>query len=191
MATLKDSVQFLADGTKVTIRSAIPEDAAETLSTFRSIAEEGLYTLAEPDEIRATVADERAAIAEDQKRPGTLYLVAEADGEIVGTIRAESGSYRRTRHFADIDSMWVHPHWRGRGVAHLLITSLQNWAKQHPLLEKLGLFVFSTNTRAIRFYKKYNFVIEGRYSQDMKFGEGNYVDTIAMGKLIKPRKVTR
>ncbi|MBD1842632.1 GNAT family N-acetyltransferase [Cyanobacteria bacterium FACHB-63] len=41
------------------------------------------------------------------------------------------------------------------------------WAKGHPVLEKLGLFVFSTNTRAIRFYEKHGFIIEGRYSRDL------------------------
>lgn len=190
MAILEDSTQFLADGTKVIIRSAASKDATAKLSLFCSIVEEGLYTLTEPTELTTTVEDEQEAIDKDQEHPGNLCLVAEVDGEIVGTIRAESGSYRRTRHFADIDSMWVDANWRGRGLANLLITSLLNWAKQHPVLEKLGLFVFSTNTRAIKFYEKHGFVIEGKYSRDMKISENNYIDTIAMGQLIKPRNVT-
>ncbi|MBD1918265.1 MULTISPECIES: GNAT family N-acetyltransferase [Cyanophyceae] len=187
MAILEASTQVLADGTKVTIRSAIPEDAVATLSLFRSVVEEGFYTLAEPTELTTTVEDEQATIAEDQECPGNLCLVAEVESEIVGMIRAESGSYRRTRHFADIDSMWVETSWRGRGISNVLIISLLNWAKQHPTLEKLGLFVFSNNTRAIKFYKKHGFVTEGRYSRDMKLGENNYVATVAMGLLIKPR----
>ncbi|HEY9879716.1 MAG TPA: GNAT family N-acetyltransferase [Leptolyngbyaceae cyanobacterium] len=189
MAILEASTQFLADGTKVTIRSAVPEDAAATLNLFRSIVEEGLYTLAEPTELTTTVEDEQAAIARDQKCLGNLCLVAEVDSGIVGMIRAESGLYRRTRHFADIDSMWVDANWRGRGIANVLIIALLDWAKQHPTLEKLGLFVFSTNTRAIKFYEKHGFVIEGKYSRDMKLSENNYVDTVAMGQLIKLRNV--
>ncbi|HEY9763943.1 MAG TPA: GNAT family N-acetyltransferase [Trichocoleus sp.] len=189
MAILEASTQFLADGTKVTIRSAAPEDAAATLNLFRSIVEEGLYTLAELTELTTTVEDEQAVIAKDQECSGNLCLVAEVDSGIVGMIRAESGSYRRTLHFADIDSMWVDANWRGRGISNVLIISLLNWARQHPILEKLGLFVFSTNTRAIKFYEKHGFVIEGRYSRDMKLSENNYVDTVAMGQLIKPRDV--
>ena len=187
MTILETSIHFLADGTKVTIRSATPKDATGTLHLFRSIVEEGLYTLAEPAELTTTVEDEQEAISKDQEHPGNLCLVAEVNGEIVGMIRAESGAYRRTRHFADIDSMWVNAKWRGRGIANLLITTLLNWAKQHPVLEKLGLFVFSTNIRAVKFYEKHGFVVEGKYSRDMKFGENNYVDTVAMGQLIKPR----
>jgi RimJ/RimL family protein N-acetyltransferase len=189
MAILEASTRFLADGTKVIIRSAALKDATATLNLFRSIVEEGFYTLAEPTELTTTVEDEQAAIAKDQECPGNLCLVTEVDGEIVGMIRAESGSYRRTRHFADIDSMWVNASWRGRGISNLLMISLLKWAKQHSVLEKLGLFVFSTNTRAIKFYEKHGFVIEGKYSRDMKFSEGNYVDTVAMGQLIKLRDV--
>lgn len=105
MAILETSTQCLADGTKVTIRSAAPKDAVATLSLFRSIVEEGCYTLAEPTELATSVEDEQAAIVKDQEHPENLCLVAEVDGEIVGIVRAESGSYRRTRHFADIDSM--------------------------------------------------------------------------------------
>ncbi|MBD1842631.1 hypothetical protein H6F89_04240 [Cyanobacteria bacterium FACHB-63] len=83
------------------------KDATATLGLFRSIVEEGVYTLAEPEELTATVEDEREAIGKDQEHPGNLCLVAEVDGEVVGMIRVESGRYRRTQHFADIDSMWV------------------------------------------------------------------------------------
>ncbi|MEJ1935716.1 GNAT family N-acetyltransferase, partial [Nostoc sp. NIES-2111] len=138
MTILEASIHVLADGTKVTVRSATPKDATATLRLFRSIVEEGLYTLAEPAELTTTVEDEQEAISKDQEHPGNLCLVAEVNGEIVGMIRAESGAYRRTRHFADIDSMWVDARWRGRGIANLLITTLLNWAKQHPVLEKLG-----------------------------------------------------
>jgi len=189
MASLEASRQFLPDGTKVIIRSAVPKDATATLRLFRSIVEEGSYTLIKPAELTTTVEDEQQAIAQDQEYSGNLCLVAEIEGEIVGMIRAESGIYRRTRHFADVDSMWVDANWRGRGVAKLLITTLLNWAKQHPVLEKLGLFVLSTNIRAIKFYEKHGFVIEGQYPRDMKFDENRYVDTVAMGQLIKPRDV--
>ena len=44
MTILETSIHFLADGTKVTIRSAMPKDATGTLHLFRSIVEEGLHT---------------------------------------------------------------------------------------------------------------------------------------------------
>ncbi|MEM9119402.1 MAG: GNAT family N-acetyltransferase [Cyanobacteria bacterium P01_F01_bin.56] len=187
MATLNASTKWLADGTPVTLRSAAVTDAEATLALFRSIVEEGQYTLAEPAELTQTLAAEQAAIAADQDAPSDLCLVATVDEQVVGMVRATAGSYRRTQHFADIDSMWVAQSWRGRGVAHALMKTLITWAEQHEHLEKLGLFVFSSNRRAIRFYEKHGFIIEGRYARDMKLSDREYVDTIAMGQLIKPR----
>ncbi|MGD1862596.1 MAG: GNAT family N-acetyltransferase [Leptolyngbyaceae cyanobacterium] len=185
MAIREASTYWLADGIPVTIRSATVADAASTLALFRSVVEEGAYTLAEPVEFAQTLADEQAAIADDLDHPGQLCLVATVDGVVVGMVRATAGCYRRTQHFADIDSMWVAPPWRGRGIAQGLMDALIAWAEQHEHLEKLGLFVFSTNQRAIRFYEKQGFVIEGRYARDMKLSDREYVDTIAMGKLLK------
>jgi RimJ/RimL family protein N-acetyltransferase len=165
----------------------VPDDAPATLALFRLIVEEGRYTLSEPDEVTATEHDERRAIINDAADPGRLRLVLEAGGEVVGTVRVEAGRFRRTRHFGDLDSLWVHPQWRRRGVADLLLRAVIDWARHHPELEKLGLFVFSTNSAAIRLYEKHGFVIEGRYPRDMKLGEGEYVDTLAMGLLVKPR----
>jgi len=59
--------------------------------------------------------------------------------------------------------------------------------RQHPEIEKLGLYVFSTNTTALRLYKRHGFAVEGRYPRDIKFDEGQYVDTVAMGLLVEMR----
>jgi RimJ/RimL family protein N-acetyltransferase len=64
---------------------------------------------------------------------------------------------------------------------------LTSWARHHPGIEKLGLYVFSTNAAAISIYQRHGFVIEGRYPRDMKLEDGGYVDTVAMGLLVKPR----
>src|SRR5687768_10085453 len=187
MTSVEPVARELRDGTPVVLRAARPGDAASTLGLFRTVVEEGLYTLSEPDEVTATEADERRAIAADGAHPGRLRLVAEVEGQVAGTIRAEAGRFRRTRHFAEIDSFWVHPRWRRCGIGDLLLGALIRWAEGHPELEKLGLFVFSTNAAAISLYEKHGFVVEGRYPRDMKLGEGEYVDTVAMGRMVKGR----
>lgn len=80
---------------------------------------------------------------------------------MVGTVRAEAEPYRRTRHFADVQALWVHASRRRRGVAGRLLAALIAWARAHPEIEKLGLYVFSTNEAAIRLYQEHGFVIEG------------------------------
>jgi ribosomal protein S18 acetylase RimI-like enzyme len=185
MAEVEPERYTLSDGTLVTIRTATADHAPGTLALFRSVVDEGRHTVAEPSEVTTTEAEEREYIEADRENPGTLCLVATVDGTVVGMVRAQAEPYRRTRHFADVDSMLVHAPWRRRGVANLLLDALISWARQHPEIEKLGLYVFSTNTAALRLYKRYGFTIEGRYPRDIKFDDGEYADTVAMGLLVK------
>lgn len=149
--------------------------------------EEGSYTVREPSEFDLTEAEEREQIEEDRGAPGSLCLVATIDDTVVGMVRASAEPYRRTRHFAEVDSLWVDAGHRGRGVAGCLLSALISWARDHPEIEKLGLFVFSTNGVAIRLYRRHGFTVEGRYPRDIKFGDGGYADTVAMGMPVKER----
>lgn len=127
---------------------------------------ENRYTVRTPPEVETTENDERAFIEKDRGSPGPL---------------------RRTRHFADVDSLWVRGPFRRRGVAGRLLAALVSWAREHPEIEKLGLFVFSTNGAAIRLYERHGFAVEGRYPRDVKFEDGSYADTVAIGVLVKDR----
>ena len=113
------------------IRTATTHDAPATLALFRSVVEEGRYTVQEPSEVTITEDEEREYIEADRKAPGHLCLVATVGGVVVGMLRAQAESYRRTRHFADIDSMWVHASWRRRGLARHLLAELIAWAQGH------------------------------------------------------------
>ena len=180
----------MRDGGTLTVRTATADDAPATLALLRSVVEEGSYTLREAAELTTTEDEERDHIEEARAAPGTLCLVAaEEDGTVVGTVRASAGTYRRTRHFADIGSLWVDAIRRRQGVARGLLSALVSWARDHPEIEKLGLFVFSTNEAAIRLYARHGFLVEGRYPPDIKFGEGSYADTVAMGLMVKERRV--
>ena len=178
----------LPDGGSLTVRTATADDAPATLALFRSVVDEGLYTVRETSEVDVTEDEERGYIEEDRVAPGNLCLVAtEGDGAVVGMLRASAGTYRRTGHFADIGSLWVAASRRRRGVAGGLLSTLVSWARDHAEIEKLGLFVFSTNEAAIRLYRRHGFLVEGRYPRDIKFGDGSYAGTVAMGLMVKER----
>ena len=175
-------------GGPLTIRTATADDAPATLALYRSIVDEGAYTVREPSEFDLTEERERGYIEEDRGAPGSLCLVAtDADGAVVGMVRASAGTHRRTRHFADVESLWVDASWRRRGVAKALLSALVSWARDHPRIEKLGLFVFSTNRAAIQPYGRHGFTVEGGYPRDIKFGDGSHADTIAMGLMVEER----
>ena len=98
MATIERRQLALKTGGTLTVRTAVPGDGAPARAVLAAAVAEGEYTLAEPGE-RATTAEEEAYAIEDQaRRPGDLYLVAEAAGRVVGWLAFEAGRLRRTRH---------------------------------------------------------------------------------------------
>jgi ribosomal protein S18 acetylase RimI-like enzyme len=180
-----DALSFrLKDGRDGVLRSARPADAATTLELYRAVVNEGAYTLFEPDELKRDQEQEEHNIRNEQTAPNRLRLVAEIDGEVVGMARVSGGELARTAHFGEVDSVWVQQDCRGQGIGRSLMQTLETWARQDGKLEKLGLYVFSTNERAVSLYTSLGYVIEGRCPKDIKFGENQYADTLVMGKLL-------
>ena len=59
------------------------------------------------------------------------------------------------------------------------------WAEANPLIEKVGMSVFSTNADAIRLYRRLGFIEEGRRAKQIKLWPGQFVDKILMGRFVK------
>jgi RimJ/RimL family protein N-acetyltransferase len=173
----------LRNNAVVIVRNPSPQDAHSFVQIMRDVASEGQYTMAEPDEVSWTDNSKREDIREHLEEPGDLALVAEVSGKVVGFIEFENGRRRRTIH-SGMFSIFIERGYREIGVGSALITSLLDWAAQHPFIEKVTLAVFETNKRAIAVYEKLGFQIEGRCPRDMKFGT-EYVDSILMYKFVK------
>lgn len=184
MAEFKDVPFYLKDGREGSIRAAQPADAASTLALYHSVIEEGEYTLIGPGELKRDQDQEERNIGAELASTNKLRLVAELDGEVIGMARVSGGELARIAHFGEIDSVWVRSDLRGQGVGRSLMGELEKWARTDDHLEKLGLYVFSTNDRAVGLYTRLGFEIEGRCPKDIKFGEGRYADTLVMGKLL-------
>lgn len=136
------------------------------------------------EELQRTEEEERKAIADEIKRPGCLQVVADVDGLIVGMARVKAGGLKRTAHFGDVDSVWVHSEWRRQRIGNALVDTIVRWAEGNKGIEKLGLFVFSMSEAAIALYQQNGFTIEGRAPRDIKFAEDDYADTVIMGRMV-------
>ncbi len=168
-----------------TIRCAQPDDAANLLAYVRSVAHETGFFIIQPDEFPATEEQERQWIQEHLDNPGKLVLAAEVGGAIVGCLSFDGGNYRRTAHTGTF-GISIRQDWRGRGIGTAMLEILLDWAAANPLIEKVELGVFSTNTRAIGLYRRLGFVEEGRRAKEIKIEPGRYVDEVLMGRFIKP-----
>jgi RimJ/RimL family protein N-acetyltransferase len=166
------------------IRCAAPDDAAALLVHAKDILSEGMFGVTRPDEFNLTVEEESDWIRAHLNAPGDLVLVAEAEGAIGGLLFFESGPRLRQAHRGTLH-MSVERAWRGQGVGEALLNTLMEWAKQNPVIEKVGLAVLSTNTRAIGLYKKAGFIEEGRRPREIKIGPNEYVDEVLMFRFVK------
>ncbi len=184
MTTVEPITSQLSSGETVTVRSAVPSDAQQRIALYRSIVEEGRLTLATPDSFSRSESDEREAIERMTGRDGSLCLVTVVGNELIGTLEASTGDNAVDAHFCDIKDVWVRKDWRRRGIGSLLMSRLIEWADTTPQIEKLALFVMSTSEPARRMYEKHGFEVEGRGVRDMKFGPGDYADTIFMGRFV-------
>ena len=135
----------------------------------------------------AAVAEERDGIATEppvdvEARARSFDLsgtfVAEAEGEIVGTLHVEASRFG----FGELGMAVARP-WRGRGVGTALMEAALAWARDQGL-HKLSLSVFPHNAAAIALYRRFGFVEEGRRIKQFRRTSGELWDSIEMGLLL-------
>jgi GNAT superfamily N-acetyltransferase len=99
------------------------------------------------------------ALVEIEATPGCELLVAEVGGEVVGVCQLIV-----FRHFqsmggrcAEIESMHVHPEWRGKGIGGLLLERAVSQATSHGCY-RVQLTSNKKRDEAHRFYQRHGFV---------------------------------
>jgi len=103
-----------------------------------------------------------------------IIFFAEHAGNLTGMTGIRQRESPKTKHSADIFSVYVQPEWRGLHIAEALIDSCMQWAKARDVnILKLG--VMATNISAVRCYERCGFKIYGTEPRDV-FYEGKYYD---------------
>jgi len=171
-------------GREVVIRAARSEDAEKVLTYNRNIMKTETYMLTTAEEFNLTAEDERLWIEKVQKVPDNLVILAEHLGEVVGFSDFQCGLRKRNAHTGSF-SISVRSDFRGCGVGKALIQALLNWADGRQQIEKIGLSVFASNKPAIGLYRRMGFIEESLLKKQIKLENGDYVDLIGMGLLIK------
>lgn len=163
----------------LTIRVAIPDDAAAIVDYMHSAVVESDNLLMGKGEFTLTVDEEREFLAKKQTETGSLYLVAELNGDIVGQLSFSSGHKPRTRHTGEFGMSVAQAHW-GKGIGRALLNGLIDWANKHEHITKLKLTVRTDNIAAIKLYISCGFEFEGRLCREVCI-DGEYADLYAMG----------
>ncbi|MGG1559613.1 GNAT family N-acetyltransferase [Geobacillus thermoleovorans] len=173
-----------ASGQPIVIRTAWPEDAERVVAFVKEVAAEAPYLLTTEAEMAVTSERQKQWLQQIMDDPGKLAIVAEHDGEIIGSLDFHNGHKLRTRH-QGFFGMSVKNGFRGQGIGAALLAALLDWAKENPLIEKVCLEVVADNTNAIRLYQKFGFVEEGVKKKAAKIDDGTYWDLILMARFVK------
>ena len=164
------------------LRCPTKNDAAELSELRVKIDGETENLDRESGEGILTPEDFENLIYEDSIAERTLFLVAEVDGKIVGFTRCAGNKLSRFRHKAEFGICVAKEYW-GHGIGKVLLENVLMWADTVGI-EKISLTVVETNTKAIQLYRKYGFIEEGLLRKDRIHKDGNYYNTVIMGRLL-------
>ena len=162
------------------IRLARPDrDAAEMVALHRAVLGEGRYFITRPFEFSDT-ADRRAAFLQHiAEQDNAVCYVARLDGVLAGMVSIRGGRLTRMRHVGKLE-IFVDRRFRGQGVGRELMAEAMTWARESPLIQKVGLSVFADNTRAVLMYKGLGFEIEGHRKGEYREVDGTLRDDLLM-----------
>jgi GNAT superfamily N-acetyltransferase len=138
----------MSEGTAFSLREGRPDDA-ETIAAYNSaMAEETEGKALDPDLIGPGVRH----LLEDAAKG--RYWVAECDGQVIGQLMVTyEWSDWRNGTIWWIQSVYVRPDWRRKGVFSALYRHVESLASNTPQVIGLRLYVEENNKRAQRTYK--------------------------------------
>ena len=165
------------------IREARPEDAQGMVAYMQLLSDEPNNNIGfEAGEFAVTVDEERRTLESVAATDNSIFIVADAGGQIVGIANCAGGRRRGNRHSGMI-GISLHPNYRDRGLGTRMMRYIITWARETGIITRLELEVFTNNARAIHLYEKLGFVLEG-IRRNAFIKEGKYRDNMMMALLL-------
>lgn len=177
---LANPQEFYINGLNYTIRSAIEKDAKQLSEVRVQIDGETENMDRERGEAFIDPAGFEQIIKNDTEQPRNLFLVAAVQDRIVGFSRCEGVYLKRFSHKVEFGVCVLQEFW-GYGIGKNLLKESITWADANGI-KKMTLNVLETNDKAVELYKKLGFEIEGLLKNDKMLSDGNYYNTIVMGR---------
>ncbi|GAB2581893.1 GNAT family N-acetyltransferase [Streptomyces capparidis] len=131
-----------------------------------------------------SVRDRPAPDAPFFAAPPGDYLVAEADGRLIGYLRLGHPTPRpNNAHIVQIQGLVVDSAVRGRGVGRALLAAAYDEARRRGA-RRVTLRVLGHNARARRLYEQAGYAVEGVAPEEFLL-DGVYVDDVLMGRWVR------
>jgi GNAT superfamily N-acetyltransferase len=163
----------LRNGESAMLRPAAPSDAEGLIEIQRQVI---LENVANVDDHVDTSDECRSRV--NSLPPSDVWLVAERDGQILGSIRLLAPGASFLKHIRNL-YIDVHREWRGAGIGAALIKAAVEWARDHGV-EMIALSVLDSNPRARALYERVGFNVTGHTPGLVKRRDGTRSDDTQM-----------
>lgn len=146
----------LKNGDTIAIRKTKSSDAKQLLKYIDSISGESDFLTFGPGEFIMSVEQEENFLDYASNQNNALNIVAEIDGNIIGSLQFSAGTRPRTAHAGEFSVSVLKKYW-GNGIGTELVKYLIEWCKQTKIIRKINIIVRNDNFSAIHIYKKLGF----------------------------------
>ena len=172
----------LNDGSILSIRPALPTDAASIMEHLVLVGDESPFLSFSSDEVNWSVEREKEIIDEHNSTDNQLLIVGLINQQIVAVSNVHSTYKRRGRHMGELGISIAKAHW-SKGIATAIMNYILRWAQQNEIIEKLTLEVLDSNVKAIALYEKLGFTKEGLLKK-ASIVDGEYHDLLRMSLFV-------
>ena len=159
----------------VVVRDATDDDAPAIRDIYAHEVLHGLSTFEETPPTEGELLSRRRGVLE----LGLPYLVAQADGRVVGYSYATAYRPRPAYRHTVEDSVYVAPDVRGRGVGAALLTALIARCEAGPWRQMIAVIGNGGNAGSIALHERLGFRTVGAF-ECVGFKLGRWVDTVLM-----------
>ncbi|GCF94429.1 N-acetyltransferase [Enterococcus florum] len=169
----------MSEELQVTLREAIPDDAAALIEVMKQLAEETDFLIMDQPALEMTLEMMALNLAALYESPNNCLFIAFVNGKIVGLASIKASDDYRVAHIGEVGISLLKDYW-GFGLGSLLMEELILWAEEGQLLRRLELTVQVRNQRAIHLYEKMGFEKEATIARGARSEDGAFLDVYLM-----------
>ncbi len=174
----------MRDGRPFVVRMAMEQDLSSVLTIQRDTIKEGEdYFVRTLPEFDFAIEDAVQKITDLLEQKNSLWLVAEAEGQVIASLDLHGGQLNRLLHFGHF-GMVVHPDFRCRGIGRHLVETMLDWVRERGTIKKISTNIFSTNQAARALLRSAGFDLEARLPRQYSVAPNTYRHCIIMSRWI-------
>ncbi len=170
------------DGRDLVLRAVNWNDLDDLLELINALVDERANIIIDEKVTREEEIEWLSQRLARLEKDEALYLVAEANGKVVGASELDWRTRGYNRHVASI-GIALRDGFRDVGIGTEMMRTLEEHARSRSL-KVLTLGAYATNERAHHVYWRMGFKEVGRIPMKF-FKEGRYIDEIVMAKILE------